>query len=142
MGGEKENEVLATATTTTPTHLRAVPDTAGKTAAAGELESLFREHGEQVYRAAYRITGSPSDAEDVLQTIFLRLAASKERRDLSPSPGSYLHRAAVNAALDLLRGRARSRSVSFDSFDASQELQSSVQNPEEAHAGTELKDTV
>ena len=107
MGGddEKENDVLATATATT-THLRAVPGAAAKSA-GGDLESLFRDHGDQIYRTAYRITGSPTDAEDVLQTIFLRLAASKGSRDFSPSPGSYLHRAAVNAALDLLRGRTR-----------------------------------
>jgi RNA polymerase sigma-70 factor, ECF subfamily len=138
MGGdEKENDVLATATTTN-THLRAVP-AAATAAAPGDLESLFREHHEQIYRTAYRVTGSPVDAEDVLQTIFLRLASSKERRDLSPSPGSYLHRAAVNAALDLVRSRTRSRSVSIDSFDASQELKSSVLNPEEAHADEELR---
>ncbi|MCA1614190.1 MAG: sigma-70 family RNA polymerase sigma factor [Acidobacteria bacterium] len=145
MGGddEKENNVLATATTTTTTRLRAVPGAAATTpAAGGDLESLFREHGDQIYRTAYRVTGSPTDAEDVLQTIFLRLASSKERHDLSPSPGSYLHRAAVNAALDIVRGRARSRSVSFDSFDASQELRSTGLNPEEAHADTELKNLV
>lgn len=143
MGGddEKENDVLATATTTT-THLRAVPGKATTTSAGNDLEHLFRDHGDQIYRTAYRITGSATDAEDVLQTIFLRLAGSKQQRDLSPSPGSYLHRAAVNAALDLLRGRTRSRSVSLDSSDASQELRSSALNPEEAHADTELKDLV
>lgn len=143
MGGddEKENDVLATATTTM-THLRAVPGAAATTSAGSELENLFRDHGDQIYRTAYRITGSATDAEDVLQTIFLRLAGSKERRDFAPSPGSYLHRAAVNAALDLLRGRTRSRSVSLDSFDASQELHSSALNPEEAHADAELKNLV
>ena len=143
MGGddEKENDVLATATTTM-THLRAVPGAATTTPAGNDLESLFRDHGDQIYRTAYRITGSATDAEDVLQTIFLRLAGTKERRDFAPSPGSYLHRAAVNAALDIVRSRTRSRSVSFDSFDASQELKSSAMNPEEAHADAELKNLV
>ena len=128
----KENDVPATATTAA-THLRAVPAPT-QTAAAGELESLFRDHGDQIYRTAYRITGSPVDAEDVLQTIFLRLASSKEQRDLSPSPGSYLHRAAVNAALDLMRGRTRSRAVSFESVEPTREFTSSDLNPEEAPA--------
>ena len=143
MGGddEKENDVLATATTTM-THLRAVPGAATTTSAGNDLESLFRDHGDQIYRTAYRITGSATDAEDVLQTIFLRLAGTKERRDFAPSPGSYLHRAAVNASLDLLRSRTRSRSVSLDSSEASQELRSSALNPEEAHADTELKNHV
>ncbi|MDQ3799864.1 MAG: hypothetical protein M3384_10460, partial [Acidobacteriota bacterium] len=37
------------------------------------LEVLFRDYHRAIFRIAYRITGSPSDAEDVLQTIFLRL---------------------------------------------------------------------
>ena len=143
MGGDevKENDVPATATTTAK-HLRAVAPPAQATAVsatAGNLESLFREHHEQIYRTAYRITGSAVDAEDVLQTIFLRLAASKEQRDLSPSPGSYLHRAAVNAALDLMRGRTRARSVSIDSVEPTREFTSSDLNPEEAHADNQLR---
>jgi len=51
------------------------------------------------------VTGSSSDAEDVLQTVFLRLV----RKDGIPRDvahlGSYLYRIAVNAALDLLRTR-------------------------------------
>jgi len=136
----KEDDVPATAATSTATHLRAVPaPTRNATAAAGELETLFRDHSEQIYRTAYRITGSSVDAEDVLQTIFLRLASSKERRDLSPSPGSYLHRAAVNAALDLMRGRTRSRAVSFESVEPTREFTSSDLNPEEAHAENQLR---
>ena len=135
----KESNVPATATTAAK-HLRAVPAPAqNATAAAGELESLFRDHSDQIYRTAYRITGSAVDAEDVLQTIFLRLASSKEQRDLSPSPGSYLHRAAVNAALDLMRGRTRSRAVSFESVEPTREFTSSDLNPEEAHAENQLR---
>jgi RNA polymerase sigma-70 factor (ECF subfamily) len=134
----KENDVPTAAAASTAKHLRAVPAPM-KTAAGSELETLFREHHEQIYRTAYRITGSSVDAEDVLQTIFLRLASSKEQRDLSPSPGSYLHRAAVNAALDLMRGRTRSRAVSFESVEPTREFTSSDLNPEEAHAENQLR---
>lgn len=109
------------------------------TPAHGELERLFRDHNEQVFRAAYRITGSAADAEDVLQTVFLRLASAKERRDLAPSPGSYLHRAAINASLDLLRGRVRSKSVSMDDADAPREFESSILNPAEQHEDREMR---
>lgn len=47
--------------------------------AAPSLEELFRAHHEQIFRAAYRITNSATDAEDVLQTIFLRLVRREER---------------------------------------------------------------
>ena len=38
-----------------------------------ELETLFQAHHGRVFRTAQRITGSAADAEDVLQTVFLRL---------------------------------------------------------------------
>lgn len=67
------------------------------------LSRLFREHHRRVLLAAYRITGNMADAEDVAQSVFLRLAAGNA---LSPvNAGSYLYRAAVNGALDLLRRR-------------------------------------
>lgn len=78
------------------------------------LEALFREHHGAVFRAAYRITGDAADAEDVLQTVFTRLLRREDQPDLSESAGSYLHRAAVNAALDLIRARKRSRTVDID----------------------------
>ncbi|HVF55175.1 MAG TPA: sigma-70 family RNA polymerase sigma factor [Pyrinomonadaceae bacterium] len=118
----------------TTTRLRAVPAAEG----AGELERLFRDHHEQVFRAAYRITGSATDAEDVLQTIFLRLASNAETPDLV-NPGGYLHRAAVNAALDLVRSRGRARLVSFDSVEFTQELKDPNSSVEEEHADRELR---
>jgi RNA polymerase sigma-70 factor (ECF subfamily) len=116
-------------------HLRAVPSP------PDEIESLFREHHDQVFRAAYRVTGNAVDAEDVLQTVFLRLVRRNEKVDLSPSPGSYLHRAAVNASLDLLRSRTRSRSVSLEevTFDAPH---SSEPNPETQQVDRELQNQI
>lgn len=80
----------------------------------GALEAIFREHSGAVYRAAYRITGNAMDAEDVLQTVFARLLNRTEAPDLSEGAAGYLHRAAVNAALDLMRARKRAQSVDLD----------------------------
>src|SRR2546430_9865113 len=41
---------------------------------ARELEAVFRAHHARVLQAAYRVTGSMADAEDVAQSVFLRLA--------------------------------------------------------------------
>ena len=67
-----------------------------------ELSKLFGEHHRRVLTAAYRITGSMADAEDVAQAVFLRLAST---RGPVTNAGSYLYRAAINGALDLLRRR-------------------------------------
>jgi RNA polymerase sigma-70 factor (ECF subfamily) len=81
-----------------------------------DLERIFREHHALVFRAAYRVTGNADDAEDVLQTVFLRML----KRAPGAEPGnmaSFLHRAAVNAALDLVRTRQNVRSVPLDELE-------------------------
>ncbi len=103
-----------------------------------ELENLFRAHHKQIFRTAYRITGSVVDAEDVLQTIFLRLVRRDGECDLAPSPGSYFHRAAVNAALDLMRSRTRTKSVPL--ADVERELiENPDRSPEAQHIDRELR---
>src|SRR5262249_56102212 len=71
------------------------------------------EQHSRVHRAAHRGTGIVVDSEDVLQTVFLRLSRRGEL-NLEPNPGSYLHRAAINASLDLMRQRARTDSIPID----------------------------
>jgi RNA polymerase sigma-70 factor (ECF subfamily) len=102
------------------------------------LEMLFREHHGAVYRAAYRITGNAMDAEDVLQTVFTRLLRREEQPDLSESAGSYLHRAAVNAALDLMRRRKRTRKVDLDEVGESL-VDTADPGPERLRGSRELK---
>jgi len=67
------------------------------------LSQLFAEHHRRVLLAACRITGSMADAEDVAQAVFLRLASGQGVPVANAS--SYLYRAAINGALDLLRRR-------------------------------------
>jgi RNA polymerase sigma-70 factor (ECF subfamily) len=106
-----------------------------------ELETLFQAHHDRVFRAAHRITGSPADAEDVLQTVFLRLVKGKETYDLTENAEAYLSRAAINASLDLLRSRSRAKSVGLDEVD-SENLASRFQSPEAEHADRELQTLV
>ena len=75
------------------------------------LESLFRDYSKQVFRAAYRVTGSASDAEDALQTVFVRLAKKDHIARLGDRPAAYLKRAGTNAALDVLRRRKTAAAV-------------------------------
>ncbi len=75
-------------------------------------ELLFAAHQQRLLRAAYRITGNMADAEDVAQSVFLRLLRTgAEEVD---HPESYLYRAAINGALDVMRRRTADRSVALD----------------------------
>jgi RNA polymerase sigma-70 factor, ECF subfamily len=107
----------------------------------GELEKLFQTQHERVFRTAHRVTGSIADAEDVLQTVFLRLIKGQESKDLAEHPEAYLSRAAINASLDILRSRARSKSIPLDDFDSAQ-LVSTYKNPEAQHADRELRNLI
>lgn len=99
------------------------------------LEQIFLEHKDHIFRAAYRVTGNAGDAEDVLQTVFLRLARQERFPEIANLP-AYLHRSAVNASLDLLRRRKDARMVSLDD----QESQVEVVSANTAQPSTEIRD--
>jgi RNA polymerase sigma-70 factor (ECF subfamily) len=123
------------------THLHALPGPPSAPGTLDELEGLFREHYDRVFRTSCRITGSAVDAEDVLQTVFLRLARRSGGVNLEPNPGSYLHRAAINASLDLVRRRGRSPQVGLDEIGA--ELRSNPRlDPEAQQLTRELRGVI
>lgn len=101
-----------------------------------ELERLFAEHAQRVYRAAFRVTGNRADAEDVLQTVFLRLVRREDGVDLGPGAPSYLYRAALNASLDVVRGRLRAGLEPLD--DRGSTAVDPAAGPERQRAGREL----
>jgi RNA polymerase sigma-70 factor (ECF subfamily) len=102
-----------------------------------ELETLFQAHNGRIFRTAQRITGSAADAEDVLKTVFLRLIKGQDDYDWSQNPEAYLSRAAINASLDLLRSRTRSRAVALDDAEVDS-LAGNLMSPEAEHADREL----
>jgi RNA polymerase sigma-70 factor (ECF subfamily) len=83
------------------------------TALAG-FADLYERHYEAVFRAALRVTGNPADAEDVLQTVFLRVLSRGRESEAAALPAAYFRRAAVNAAVDLLRRRAVHAESAYD----------------------------
>ena len=72
-----------------------------------DFERLFHEHYPLIYRTAYSVTGNAQDAEDVVQTIFLRLYRRRELTVLRKNPRAYLYRASVNQAVSVVRSRRR-----------------------------------
>lgn len=70
------------------------------------FESLYREHSPRLFSLAVRMTGNRSDAEDLLQEIFLtahrKLPGYRGEARLS----TWLFRLATNLCLDHLRSKA------------------------------------
>jgi len=75
---------------------------------------LYERHYYAVYRTALRVTGNPADAEDVLQTVFLRILNREDRSGPESMPEAYFRRAAANAAVDLLRRRVSHAETGFN----------------------------
>lgn len=86
------------------THILDLPILMTSRTPAVGLADLYERHYEAVFHAALRVTGNAADAEDVLQTVFLRALA--QGRDADGVTAAYFKRAAVNAAVDVLRRRA------------------------------------
>ena len=77
------------------------------------FRELYDRHSRAVYLTALRVMGNPADAEDVLQTVFLRVFDGKRTLDPDSSRG-YLRRAAVNASIDLLRKKKARPEIATD----------------------------
>ena len=100
--------------TTASTHIDELPISMPSTAPVAGFAELYQRHYEAVFRAALRVTGNPADAEDVLQTVFLRAMAQGGQVEDVLLPAAYFRRAAVNAAVDVLRRRELRAESGFD----------------------------
>ena len=88
----------------------------------GDIEafrSLVERHSRYLFSVAHRMTGSPADAEDVVQEAWLKahrqLGGFEARADVR----TWLHRITVNCAIDFIRAR-RHREDAHDPADLEQ----------------------
>lgn len=92
------------------------PDDAAAVAKAkGGDEEAFRvlveRHSRAVYRLAYRMTGKPEDAEDVVQETFVRAFRQLGRFESRANFSTWLYRIGFNCAIDYMRGRPHRESA-------------------------------
>jgi RNA polymerase sigma-70 factor (ECF subfamily) len=74
---------------------------------AEAFNEIVTRYSGLVYGACLRVLGNASEAEDVAQECFVRLA--ERREDIRISLGGWLHRTATRRALDAHRSRSRRR---------------------------------
>jgi RNA polymerase sigma-70 factor (ECF subfamily) len=86
---------------------------AGRTQA---LDGIYEACAQEVYGLALWRTGSPTDAADVVQEVFVRLAARRPRLGGIRDPLAYVRRMAHSASIDLHRRRARRREEPLEEF--------------------------
>ena len=72
---------------------------------AAALETLMGRHSARVYRVAFGITRNHSEAEEVVQDVFLTLYRKIDMFEGRAALGTWLYRVAANAALIKRRGK-------------------------------------
>jgi len=83
---------------------------------ADALGAAYGRWGNLVYAAAFRILGSASDAEDLLQDVFIGLPRALKRYEEQGSFESWLKRVTIRAALMAQRSQTRRREDTMDAL--------------------------
>jgi RNA polymerase sigma-70 factor (ECF subfamily) len=111
------------------------------------FHDLVERHSRAVYRLAYRMTGTPQDAEDVVQETFLRAYKQLGRFESRANFGTWVHRIAVNCSIDLIRSRPRREAAldlpDLEQFSATSErTDTSGATPERLMLSTEVQERI
>jgi RNA polymerase sigma-70 factor, ECF subfamily len=111
------------------------------------FQALVERHSRAVFRVALRLTGNPHDAEDVVQEAFLKAYRQLGRFESRANFGTWLHRIAVNCAIDLIRSRPRREDghdlTELDTMSSPAPRQGSGQaTPERLMLSTEVQDRI
>ncbi len=82
-----------------------------------QLETLFTEHSDMVYRICLRYTKNSAESQDLVQDIFLKIHDNLGRFKGKSSYMTWIYRIAVNYCLDNLRGKKRRNELNYQFID-------------------------
>ena len=102
------------------------------------LAPLYDALADDVHSLALWRTGSPTDAADVLQEFFLRLAEAGPRLTSVRDPRAWALRVAHRCALDVHRRRRRRGEVGLDDATLVEPATASVEQRVDAHRVSRL----
>ena len=112
---------------------------------------LVERHSRTMYRMAYRMTGNPYDAEEVVQESFLRAYQKLKQFAGNANFGTWVYRIAANYAIDRLRqrnseesrrenpGKAGENSLEVDPLSQVQDM---APSPERLAGSAQLADRI
>lgn len=83
------------------------------------LEELVRRHQAWIYNLALRMVHHPEDAKDATQEILIKLFTRLSTFNSRSSLRTWLYRIVVNHLLNMKRGRAESRGITFEEYGRS-----------------------
>ncbi len=104
---------------------------------ADAFRELVERHSARVFRISWRITGDEASAEDAVQETFLRVYRSLHRFDARSRFGTWLHRIAVNTAVEVMRKKRPETQL-----EEPEPIPSSEPGPERAALSQEVQRSV
>lgn len=114
-------------------------------AKAGEpqaFDALVRRYRKRIFAFALHLSGSESEADDIVQDVFLRAYRALDQFEGRSEFFTWVYRLTLNRALDVRRARARrSESSIDDSTDPRIERAIEVDSPNDPRRAAELRQT-
>ena len=96
---------------------------------AAAFEELYRQHAGRLFSLTSRMVGSPQEAEDLLQEVFLHAYRKIDSFRGESSLGTWLYRLGMNQCLDHLRGRHVRMSQATESLDDDASMEPAMPSP-------------
>jgi len=81
------------------------------------IAELYGRYGPDLFRLAYRLTGTKEDAEDVVHDVFVGLPEKLERYEERGRLDAWLRRVTARVALMRLRSRRRRQVIRLEHVD-------------------------
>jgi RNA polymerase sigma-70 factor (ECF subfamily) len=113
-------------------------------AKAGEphaFDGLVRRYRKRIFALALHLSGSESDADDIVQDVFLRAYCALAQFEGRSEFFTWLYRLTINRALDARRLRARRSESSIDAADPRIERALEVDARDDPRRAAELRET-
>jgi RNA polymerase sigma-70 factor (ECF subfamily) len=113
-------------------------------AKAGEphaFDALVRRYRKRIFALALHLSGSESDADDIVQDVFIRAYRALHRFEGRSEFFTWVYRMTMNRALDARRARARRSESSIDEVDPRLERAVAVDAQGDPARAAELRQT-
>ena len=82
-----------------------------------EADRLVAEYSDLILRLSYAYLGSTQDAEDICQTVLVKLLTSSQAFESRDHERAWIVRVTSNACKDLLKSASRQRTVGLEAME-------------------------
>jgi RNA polymerase sigma-70 factor (ECF subfamily) len=105
------------------------------------FDALVRRYRRRIFALALHLSGSESDADDIVQDVFVRAYRAMHEFEGRSEFFTWVYRLTMNRAFDARRARARRGEASIDEYDPRIERSIEVDAPNNPQRAAELRQT-